>query len=126
MNRGVFTVDTSSLPAPHPQIALLRHHAFVLDSCPGAQVFEDPPCSCENGICTTCAGLIQEGTKGVNYKVAVDALGEDQRAKVYLRVKSDPTHTRAGQHVCLRAIRFSFPLILQSIAYFCRTNGGGF
>ncbi|CAM9176094.1 unnamed protein product [Ascophyllum nodosum] len=47
------------------------------------RVFDDPPCSCQNGICTTCAGLIREGTKGESYKLAVDALGDDQRAKGY-------------------------------------------
>lgn len=46
------------------------------------QVFEDPPCSCQQGICTTCAGFIREGTRDENYKVAVDALGADQREKV--------------------------------------------
>lgn len=46
------------------------------------QVFDDPPCSCQQGICTTCAGFIREGTRDENYKVAVDALGEDQREMV--------------------------------------------
>eukprot|EP00752_Nemacystus_decipiens_P003952 g3619.t1 len=46
-------------------------------------VFDDPPCSCQQGICTTCAGFIREGTRDKNYKVAVDALGEDQREKGY-------------------------------------------
>lgn len=44
-------------------------------------VFDDPPCSCQQGICTTCAGFIREGTRDENYKVAVDALGADQREK---------------------------------------------
>ncbi|CAM9857805.1 unnamed protein product, partial [Hapterophycus canaliculatus] len=47
------------------------------------QVFDDPPCSCQQGICTTCAGFIREGTRDENYKVAVDALGEEQREKGY-------------------------------------------
>eukprot|EP00903_Cladosiphon_okamuranus_P006553 g6401.t1 len=46
-------------------------------------VFDDPPCSCQQGICTTCAGFIREGTRDENYKVAVDALGEGQREKGY-------------------------------------------
>ena len=50
--------------------------------CFALQVFEDPPCSCQQGICTTCAGFIREGTRDENYKVAVDALGADQREKV--------------------------------------------
>lgn len=45
-------------------------------------VYDNPPHSCQNGICTTCAGLIREGKEGENYKVAVDALGPDQRAEV--------------------------------------------
>lgn len=47
-----------------------------------AKVFDDPPCSCENGVCTTCAGLINEGTQDENYKLAVHALGAEQREKV--------------------------------------------
>lgn len=45
-------------------------------------MFDDPPCSCENGVCTTCAGLINEGTQDDNYKLAVHALGAEQREKV--------------------------------------------
>ena len=52
------------------------------------QVFDDPPCSCENGICTTCAGFINAGTKDENYKLAVDALGAEQKEKVCVCLQS--------------------------------------
>lgn len=48
----------------------------------GCQVFNDPPHSCQQGVCTTCAGLIRSGELGVDYKVAVDALSDTQKAEV--------------------------------------------
>ena len=67
------------LYATCPAFAVSRTHVARWFA---AQVFADPPCSCQQGICTTCAGFIREGTRDENYKVAVDALGEDQRDKV--------------------------------------------
>lgn len=45
-------------------------------------VYDDPPHSCQQGICTTCAGYIVEGKEGENYKLAVDALSKDQKKEV--------------------------------------------
>lgn len=49
---------------------------------PVCQVYDDPPHSCQQGICTTCAGLIRSGVEGIDYKVAVDALDPSQKAEV--------------------------------------------
>ncbi|CAM9333581.1 unnamed protein product [Choristocarpus tenellus] len=48
-------------------------------------VYDDPPNSCRNGVCTTCAGLIQAGTEGVggDFIIAVHALGQEQRDEGY-------------------------------------------
>eukprot|EP00639_Heterosigma_akashiwo_P000626 CAMPEP_0194585408 /NCGR_PEP_ID=MMETSP0292-20121207/17743_1 /TAXON_ID=39354 /ORGANISM="Heterosigma akashiwo, Strain CCMP2393" /LENGTH=138 /DNA_ID=CAMNT_0039440867 /DNA_START=138 /DNA_END=554 /DNA_ORIENTATION=- len=40
------------------------------------KVFDDPPFSCRNGVCTTCSCRIVEGKEGENYKLAVHGLGE--------------------------------------------------
>lgn len=46
-------------------------------------MFDDPPHSCQQGVCTTCAGLIRSGELGVNFKVAVDALDSNQKEQVH-------------------------------------------
>ncbi|CAM9409640.1 unnamed protein product [Discosporangium mesarthrocarpum] len=49
------------------------------------KVFDDPPSSCRNGVCTTCAGFILTGKEGEgeSFQVAVHALGQDQRDQGY-------------------------------------------
>jgi ferredoxin len=38
-------------------------------------VFEDPPCDCRNGVCTTCAARVQTGEPGQNYRLATHGFG---------------------------------------------------
>eukprot|EP00638_Chattonella_subsalsa_P010126 CAMPEP_0117772710 /NCGR_PEP_ID=MMETSP0947-20121206/25288_1 /TAXON_ID=44440 /ORGANISM="Chattonella subsalsa, Strain CCMP2191" /LENGTH=136 /DNA_ID=CAMNT_0005598445 /DNA_START=122 /DNA_END=532 /DNA_ORIENTATION=- len=46
-------------------------------------VFDDPPFSCRNGVCTTCSCLISEGIEEENYMLAVHGMGKPQRDAGY-------------------------------------------
>jgi len=47
-------------------------------------VWEDPPCDCRNGVCTSCAGRIVGGKLGEAYVINRDSLEEVTKDKGYV------------------------------------------
>lgn len=61
------------------QVLTVKEGTSVLNAA--KSVYDSPPHSCQQGICTTCAGFIREGKEGESYRVAVDALSNEQKSE---------------------------------------------